>query len=159
VLFVGAIQSRKDPLSALAAAREVGLPLVVAGPKKDPALASELERGGADVRGYVSDDELAGLYRGAACLVLPTRYEGFGLPVLEAMASGTPVVASPDPAVREVAGDAALYAEGSGLADAVRRALADRARLAAAGLERAREFSWDAAARRTVAVYLEVLGR
>ena len=157
LLFVGAIQARKDPLAAVEAARSVGLPLVAAGPRKDEELARELERRGADVRGYVDRGELAGLYRGAAALVLPSRHEGFGLPVLEAMASGTPVVAAPDPALREVAGDAALFAEPERLADAVREALRDRARLAAAGLERARAFSWEETARRTAAAYREAL--
>jgi glycosyltransferase involved in cell wall biosynthesis len=157
LLFVGAIEARKDPLAAARAAAEVGLPLVAVGPEKDAALAGELRAAGADVRGFVSEDELAALYRGAAALVFPTRYEGFGLPVLEAMASGTPVVATPDPAVREVAGDAVAYAEPGGLAAAVRAALGDRERLAAAGLERARAFSWDETARRTAAVYREAL--
>jgi glycosyltransferase involved in cell wall biosynthesis len=156
---VGAIQERKDPLAAVEAAREVGLPLVVAGPRKDESLARELERRGADLRGYVERDELAGLYRDAAALVLPSLHEGFGLPVLEAMASGTPVVAAPDAALREVAGDAALFADSAGFAEAVRTALRDRDRLAAAGLERARLFSWEETARRTAAVYREVLGR
>ena len=158
VLFVGAIQPRKDPMAAADAARKAGLRLIVAGPRKDERLARELEAAGAEVRGYVSKEELIGLSRRAACLVLPTRYEGFGLPVLEAMASGTPVVAAPDPAVREVAGDAALYGEGGELAELIRRAVDDRERLAAAGLARARRFSWAETARRTVDVYGEVLG-
>ncbi|HEY0416562.1 MAG TPA: glycosyltransferase family 1 protein [Gaiellaceae bacterium] len=157
LLFVGAIQARKDPLAALAAARGAGLRLVAVGPEKEPALARALRAGGADVRGYVDDDELARLYREAAALVFPSRYEGFGLPVLEAMASGAPVVATPDEAVREVAGDAALYAPREGLADAVRTAVAERGQRAAAGVERARAFSWEEAARRTLAVYEEVL--
>jgi glycosyltransferase involved in cell wall biosynthesis len=153
VLFVGAIQSRKDPLSALGAARAVELPLVVAGPEKDAALAAQLRRGGADLRGYVSKEELADLYRGAALLVLPSRFEGFGLPIVEAMACGTPVVAADEPALREVGGDAATYAVGDGFADAARAALADRDRLSAAGLGRAKLFTWAEAARRTATVY------
>jgi glycosyltransferase involved in cell wall biosynthesis len=157
LLFVGAIQERKNPLAAVDAAAEVGMPLVVAGPEKEPALARELERRGAQLRGYVDKPQLADLYRGAACLVLPSRYEGFGLPVLEAMACGTPVVATDEPALREVGGDAAVYAEPSGLADAVRRALRESEDRSQAGIERARLFSWEESARRTVAAYRRVL--
>src|SRR5262249_62214082 len=74
LLYVGAVQARKDPLAAARAAREVGLPLVVAGPEREPALARELAALGADLRGYVDKAELATLYRGAAALVLPSRY-------------------------------------------------------------------------------------
>ncbi len=157
LLFVGAVQRRKDPLAALSAAQAVGLSLVVAGPEKEPALAAELRAGGAELRGYVDMDELAALYRGAEALVLPSRFEGFGLPVLEAMACGTPVVAAPEPALREVGGDAAVYAEDGDFAGAVRRALGERERLSAAGIERAKLFSWEETARRTAAVYRQVL--
>jgi glycosyltransferase involved in cell wall biosynthesis len=156
LLYVGAVQARKDPLAAAHAARDIGLPLVVVGPEREPELARELVGLGADVRGYVDKDELAGLYRGAAALVLPSRYEGFGLPVLEAMASGLPVVATDEPALREVAGDAAVYSDGD-LAAAIRIALADRDHLVTAGLERAKAFSWDETARRTLALYREAL--
>jgi glycosyltransferase involved in cell wall biosynthesis len=157
LLYVGAIQARKHPVEAAEAAESLGMPLVVAGPEREPALARELERHGADLRGYVEKDELARLYRGAACLVLPSRFEGFGLPVLEAMACGTPVVAHPDPALREVAADAAVYAGPGQLADAIRLALSERERLAEAGLARARLYSWEKAVRRTLAVYREAL--
>src|SRR5262249_10257093 len=153
VLFVGAIQARKHPEAALAAAQAVGLPLVVAGPEKDPALARELRDGGADLRGYVSKEELAELYRGAAALRLPSRFGGFGLPGLEARASGTPVVAAPEPALREVADGAAVYAEDGDFGAAARRALEERERLSQAGIERARLFTWAETARRTVEVY------
>ena len=158
VLAVGAIQPRKNQLAALDAAAAVELPLVVVGPEKDSSLAAELRRRGARLEGYVDQARLVELYRGAACLVQPSRYEGFGLPVLEAMACGTPVVAIEEPALREVAGDAAVFVDDMGLADGIRRALAERERLVAAGLARARAFSWRAAAERTLAVYREILG-
>ena len=158
VLSVGAIQARKNQLAALGAASAAGLPLVVAGPEKDAALAAQLRAHGARLEGYVDVARLAELYRGAACLVQSSRYEGFGLPVLEAMASGTPVVTVPDPALVEVAGGAAVVVEAGELAEGIRTALADRERLVVAGLARAREFSWRASAERTLTVYREVLG-
>jgi glycosyltransferase involved in cell wall biosynthesis len=138
-------------------------------------LVGDEKRGGDEVRsavrrlglerrvelaGYVEHEGLASLYRGAACLVFPSRYEGFGLPVLEAMASGTPVVATTAGAVPEVAGEAAILVEPgdpAALAEGIGQALADRERFVAAGLERARQFSWAEAARRTLAVYRELL--
>jgi glycosyltransferase involved in cell wall biosynthesis len=155
LLFVGAIEPRKDPLAAAAAAEAVGRPLVVVGPTKDESLAAELRRRGADLRGYVPKEELVRLYQHAAVLLFPSRYEGFGLPLLEAMASGTPVVATPDAALREVAGNAAVLT--TDLAEGVRQALGDRERLAAASLERARAFTWEETARRTAGVYREVI--
>jgi glycosyltransferase involved in cell wall biosynthesis len=157
LLFVGAVQARKDPLAAADAAAELGMRLVVAGPEKEPAVAAELRARGADVRGWIEKPELAELYRRAAVFVLPSRYEGFGVPVIEAMASGTPVVLSHDEALHEVAGDAAVYAGEGRLADAVRAALDDRDRLVAAGLERVKRFSWEETARLTADVYRSVL--
>jgi glycosyltransferase involved in cell wall biosynthesis len=158
VLSVGAIQRRKNQLAALDAAVAVGLPLVVAGPEKDPSVAAELRSRGARLEGYVNTARLAELYRGAACLVHTSVYEGFGLPVLESMASGTPVVAVREPALEEVAAGAAIFVEEDGIEQGIREALAGRDRLAAAGLERARIFTWRATAERTLAVYREVLG-
>jgi glycosyltransferase involved in cell wall biosynthesis len=157
-LAVGAIQPRKNQLAALAAAREAGLELVVVGPVKDESVAAELRAQGARLEGYVAVERLAELYRGAACLVQPSRHEGFGLPVVEAMASGTPVVVVPDPALVEVAGDAAVVVEESQLADGIRRALAETERLRTAGLARARDFSWERTADATMQVYVEALG-
>jgi glycosyltransferase involved in cell wall biosynthesis len=151
LLFVSAVEPRKDPLAALAAAHAVGLPLVVVGPHRDATLVDALRAGGADVRGYVPKDELVHLYQRAACLVFPSRYEGFGLTPAEAMACGTPVVARPDPAVREVVADAGVLTDD--LAEGVRTALRERSRLRAAGLERARLFTWTETARRTAEIY------
>ena len=133
MLAVGAIQRRKNQLAALEAAQAVGLPLVVVGPEKDPALARELRERGATLRGYVPVEELAALYRGAACLVQASLYEGFGLPVLEAMACGTPVVTVPDAALLELVGDAAVVVEAHELEEGIRRAIAGREQLSPRG--------------------------
>jgi glycosyltransferase involved in cell wall biosynthesis len=155
LLYVGAIEPRKQPLLAADAAQALGRSLVVVGPAKDEGLAAELRRRGADVRGYVPKQELVRLYQHAACVVLPSRYEGFGLPIVEAMACGTPVVAATDEAMREVAGDAAVF--GSDVVAGVRRALAEHDTLAAAGLERAKAFTWEETARKTAQAYREAL--
>jgi glycosyltransferase involved in cell wall biosynthesis len=168
-LFVGALQPRKDPeaaIDALALLDDGDLRLVLVGPDKGGRAEAERAaernglRGRIDFRGHVPQEELAALYRGAACLVFPSRYEGFGLPVLEAMASGTPVVATTAGALPEVAGDAAILVEERNpvaLAGGIERALADRERLVAAGLERAKRFSWAETGRRTLDVYRELL--
>lgn len=168
LLLVGAIQPRKDPISALEALAHLDreLRLVFAGPEKHGAddVRRAVSRLGLEDRveflGYVPKQRLAELYRGAHCVVLPSRYEGFGLPIVEAMASGTPVVATRVGAIPEVAGDAAVLVEPrdpAALAAGIERALAARERLAAAGLQRARDFSWAETARRTLAVYRELV--
>ena len=157
LLLAGAVEERKNPLLAADAAQAAGRTLVVVGPERDASLAAELRRRGADVRGFVSREELVRLYQEAAALLFPTRYEGFGLPVAEAMACGTPVVATPDPAVREVGGEAIAYAEPGAFAQTVLRVLADPEPWSRAGLERARVFSWERTAALTVEVYRQAL--
>ena len=135
----------------------MGRRLVVVGPERDAALAAELRRRGADVRGFVPKEELVRLVQEAAALLFPTRHEGFGLPVVEAMAAGTPVVATPDPAVREAGADAIAYATAGEFATTLARVLAEPEAWSRAGLERSRELSWERTARATVAVYREAL--
>jgi glycosyltransferase involved in cell wall biosynthesis len=100
--------------------------------------------------GYVPDDELPALYAGAQVLLMPSLYEGFGLPCLEAMASGTPVVAANRGALPETCGDAALVVEPEDFAEAaVRATTTERERLIQAGLARAARFTWERTARET----------
>ncbi len=114
--------------------------------------------------GYVPDEDLPALYSAADLFVFPSLYEGFGLPVLEAMACGVPVVCSSTSSLPEVAGDAALLVPPTdvrALTEAMERALTDerlRARMRARGLERARRFSWERAAQGTLITYRKVLG-
>src|SRR4029079_13029042 len=125
-LAVGAIQERKNQRVSCPAAREAGRDLVVVGPVKDERAAAELREGGARLEGYVEVERLAELYRGTVCLVQSSRYEGFGLPCVEAMASGTPVVMVPDPALVEVAGEAAVVVPEAELAAGIRPAVRRR---------------------------------
>jgi glycosyltransferase involved in cell wall biosynthesis len=168
VLFVGSLESRKDPATALEALALVDgdLRLVLAGPAKHGVedLRRAVRALGIEhrvaFRGYVDQSQLAALYRGAACLVLPSLYEGFGLPVIEAMASGTPVVTTTAGALPEVAGDAAVLVEpgnAGALADGIERALTDAVRLRAAGLERVKRYRWEETARITLGVYRDLL--
>jgi glycosyltransferase involved in cell wall biosynthesis len=121
--------------------------------------------GHVHLTGTVSDARLAELYAGAACFVLPSRYEGFGLPLGEAMAAGAPAVASDVPALRELAGDAVLYAppgDAAALAAAIARALDDQAGTAerlVRARERVRRFTWTACAGATLAAYGEIAAR
>ena len=169
LLFVGALHPRKGLVVALEALARLpdAPPLLVVGPAKHgaPAVEAAVARLGLERRvelvGHVDDDELARLYRSASAFVFPSLFEGFGLPVVEAMASGTPVVTTTAGSLPEVAGGAAvLVAPGdpAALADGIERALADAPDRRAAGLANATRFRWDALAERTAAVYREVLG-
>ena len=153
-LCVASHTARKNLVALVPAARALaaaGFDVVVAGGHR-PQFAREHELPGMRLLGHVDDALLPGLYTGAEAFALPSLYEGFGLPVLEAMACGTPVVAAAAGALPETCGGAALLAapDGDAFAAALTRLLADRDerdRLRAAGLARARGFSWDAAAR------------
>jgi glycosyltransferase involved in cell wall biosynthesis len=175
VLFVGGLSRHKRvPELVRAFGRVVGqgrhdsLMLVLGGPDTEDTFATDpggldaalRDLGPARVRvirpGFVPDETLAALYRRAVCTVLPSMAEGFGLPALESMACGSPLLVQRSAAVEEVCGDAAEYvANPSELAPALARLLDDpgrRQQLQRAGLERAREFSWDECAGRLMAL-------
>ncbi len=172
VLSVGVIQPRKNlPRLVRAFSRLSGkVPhrLVLVG--KEGWASEELKEAVGACRpgrepiftGYVADADLPDLYAGADLFVYPSLYEGFGLPVLEAMACGTAVVTSTTSSLPEVAGDAAALVEPTdvkALAEAMLRLLQDapaREALAAKGLARARTYSWERTARETIQVYEQV---
>ncbi|MDE2335289.1 MAG: glycosyltransferase family 4 protein [Rhodospirillales bacterium] len=157
VLAVGTPAAHKN-LAVLEATAAMlhgrGLELVATGGVAGGVFSAASWPAGIRPLGRVDDAALAGLYRGAACLVFPSRYEGFGLPAIEAMACGCPVVASSIPGLRETCGEAALFADPAdprAFVAAVARLLdapAEAARLRAAGLARARALTWPAAAQR-----------
>lgn len=165
-LFVGTLEPRKNIDGLLASWRAVRrrypVDLVLAGRRREdfPQLAPEP---GLRVLGEVSDEQLPSLYRGALALVYPSRYEGFGLPVLEAMQCGTYAIISHDPALLEVAGGAAVAADGEKeLAEAMTAAVTqpERAReWKDKAARRAGDFSWERTARLTYEVYEEARER
>ncbi|MCU1236217.1 MAG: glycosyl transferase, group 1, partial [Candidatus Solibacter sp.] len=163
-LFVGTLEPRKNLEMLIAGWREVrrhhAVDLVLAGRRRADAPEIRAEPG-LRLAGEVADRELPALYSGALAFVYPSLYEGFGLPVLEAMQCGAPVIASR--AVEEAAGDAAVYAETAAELAGAMADLAARPEFAAemreCSLARAREFSWERTARRTREVYEEARKR
>ncbi len=163
-LFVATLEPRKNVSGLIEGWREAAVDtnaeLVIAG--RNRADFTEIPAGeGIHFLGEVPDQELPRLYSDALAFVYPTHYEGFGLPVLEAMQCGCPVITSRDPAVMEVtAGNAIHTTSAHEIADAMRAIAADprlRNTLRGCGLERAAAFSWARTARETRAVYEEVL--
>jgi glycosyltransferase involved in cell wall biosynthesis len=150
VLCVASHTARKNLKALVPAARALatdGIDLLVAGGHR-PQFAAESGLTGLGLLGHVPDDELPGLYAGAEAFVLPSLYEGFGLPVLEAMASGTPVVAADTTALGDTCGGAARLTapEPEAIREALTQLLSDtheRDRLRMLGLEHARRFTWE----------------
>ncbi|MGH2740422.1 MAG: glycosyltransferase family 4 protein [Actinomycetota bacterium] len=174
VLFVGTLEPRKNLVRLIRAYRRAvtaaGLPhtLVLAGPLgwRTERLLRELRSEGPGeivLTGMTASEDLDALYRRAAVFVYPSLYEGFGLPVLEAMARGVPTIVSSTSSLPEVAGDAALMVEPRSvreIADAIEHVLTDADRsavLSASARARAEQFSWERTARLTLRVYERVL--
>jgi len=173
ILSVGVLQTRKNTLNALRALEKLPeryrLILVGGDGYGSEAIHDYIRRQGlgprVQVRGYVTLGELQSLYQSASLLLFPSLEEGFGIPVLEAMANGLPVVASRTASLPEAGGDAALYADPldpQDIADKVLRAAEDpelRLKMIQQGLSRAGEFSWRRVAEATLQVYDEVLSQ
>lgn len=179
ILAVGSIQPRKNLVRLFKAyarlSRQVAkgnLPsLVIVG--KQAWLSSETLRAARGVEsakpiiftGYVPEDDLPALYSGALCFVYPSFFEGFGLPPLEAMSCGAPVITGNRTSLPEVVGDAGLMVDPfdeDAIADAMRRIIEDtplRENLRTRGFEQARRFTWHATARRTLAAYEQATRR
>lgn len=172
ILALGSIQPRKNLVrlinaySSLWKERENAIPqLVIAGKRGwlegETMRAAQLSAAAPDIRfiGYVAEADLPALFSGAMCFAYPSYFEGFGLPVLEAMQCGTPVIAGNQTSLPEVAGDAAVLVdpfEETGIADALRSLIENpdrRADLRIKGIERAKNFSWQQTARLTLQAY------
>lgn len=173
VLYLGSNKPHKNLVGLIRAWSRIqptALPLVIAGAWDDRYPESRQEADalgmGDQVRflGPVPDSDLPALYSGASLFVFPSEYEGFGLPVLEAMACGTPVVCSNESSLPEVAGEAALYVDPTdeeSIAQGIGELLEDPdlcRELRERGLARAKLFSWERMARETLGLYREVLG-
>lgn len=176
VLTVGTLQPRKNLEAALAAFERIDpaardLQLVIAGARgwHEEELLARIDASPTKdhvlLLGRVSDEALHALYRAAAVFVFPSRYEGFGFPPLEAMASGTPVLSTTNTSLAEAVGDAALELDPddpSQIADQLASVLDSpetAERLVAAGRQQAARFTWRACADATVAVYAQALGQ
>jgi glycosyltransferase involved in cell wall biosynthesis len=166
VLQVGRIETRKNQTAALAAVERLdGVTLVVAGPERDTALSEQLRNSThCRVLGMVDQPMLELLYKRAGAVVVPSLYEGFGLPVLEAMARGKVVVAAMASSLPEVGGEAALYfhdsADPEQMAGVLEVALGDQAlrtKLVRAARARAAKFTWDKTAAGVADVIRETL--
>jgi glycosyltransferase involved in cell wall biosynthesis len=177
VLFLGALEPRKNlprllaAYAALPAALRREVHLVVAGVRGwlNDSIRAHVQALGVEATihfaGYIDGHDLAAVYSLATAFAYPSLYEGFGLPVLEAMACGTPVLTSDGSSLPEVAGDAAVLASPTdvdAIAAGLRRLLEDsslRDELSARGITRAAQFSWDRCARQTLEVYRRVSGQ
>jgi glycosyltransferase involved in cell wall biosynthesis len=175
ILFVGSIEPRKNLLGLLKAYMELpefmkkNFKLVLVGFKgwENKEILKELEnlRGKVEYMKYVNNEELAELYRRASCFIYPSLYEGFGLPPLEAMACGCPVVVSNVASLPEVCGDAAYYVDPysvESIAEGIIKVLTDdslKQSLIGKGLERAKLFSWEKSAQEHIQIFEEALSK
>ena len=167
LLFVGTLEPRKNLARLVQAVESLGNdlpPLVVAGAsgwgENLSSMLSSTAKEKVKLLGFVPSDDLPALYAGASAFCYPSLREGFGLPILEAMSQGTPVVTSQGSSTEEVSGGAAVLVnptDVASIADGILRALENRERWSRAGLARSQSMTWDETAARTHDVYREVL--
>ena len=163
VLHVSLASSRKNPDAILNAARRLDIPFKIAGSGWDKLVSKEPEVKNVEALGYVPEDELIELYKRAAIFYFPTLHEGFGLPVLEAMAAGCAVVTSNTYAVPEVTGDAAILLDPNAVdrhVEAINylaESPNERLDLATQAIDRSQQFSWEKTASEAIEVYRSVL--
>jgi glycosyltransferase involved in cell wall biosynthesis len=171
ILCVSSLEPRKNILNLILALKKLRLPdmkLILVGSRSKVFSSNELKdllysQKNIFLTGYISDDKLIRLYRKAKLFVYPTFYEGFGLPPLEAMSCGCPVVVSNVASLPEVCGNAAYYVDPyniESIAEGIHRVLTNdtlRESLRERGLERARLFSWEESAKKHIEVFEEVL--
>lgn len=163
VFHVSMASKRKNPEAIVGLADRLDEPFLIAGSGWEEYIPGRLTRDNVELLGYVSEEELIDLYQGASVFYFPTYHEGFGLPVLEAMAAETAVVTSDVYSVPEVTGEAAILCRPDDVAthlSHIERLLADddeRHELARRARERAKSFTWDKAARKTEQIYGELL--
>ena len=163
VLFVGTPEPRKNLPRLIEAMRELrrrGFPhhLIIAGAGGWGHI--DLDAPFVERLGRVSDERLLSLYEQASCVAIPSVYEGFGLPAVEAMAAGTPVVAGAAGSLPEIVGNAGVLVDPydtDAIASGIERAIGQREKLVALGRARARHFNWSEAAAKVAAVYAEVV--
>lgn len=176
-LSVGTLEPRKNIVTVIEAFSKLRpeiqdkYPLVLVGMRGwltggiEAKMQPLIDKGLIKALGYIPDEQMPMLYSGAAAFLFPSLYEGFGLPPLEAMACGTPVIVSKSSSIPEVVGDAGALFEPmdvDGISEAMRRVVDDpawREELSARGIERAAGFSWKRTAQQTIAVYRKVLNR
>jgi glycosyltransferase involved in cell wall biosynthesis len=174
ILYVGSIEPRKNLIrlfEAFGQVNQTDIRLVIAGRKgwRYPAIFEQLGRLGLEEKviftGFVPDDDLPALYSNAVAFVFPSLYEGFGLPILEAMACGAPVVSSNTSSLPEAAGEAAILIAPQDVqswVDAINNISRNpqlREELRQKGFRRVKDFSWDLAAEKTLSIYHEIYER
>jgi len=172
VLYIGTLQPRKNIPVLLKAAKDLDTKLVIAGNRNahnfDPEIDTIIKkynlRGQIIFPGWIDEEDKPALFKLAQCFVFPSFYEGFGIPILEAMSAGTPAVCSDIPVLREIGGNAALFCNPRSsreFAENIRKVLTDanlRSNLAEKGKQQAQKFSWRKTAEKTLGAYKSLAG-